>query len=189
MEVEAKNGMHSKRLPDSHQIKKLSMKDQDNLGLEAKTKEILRQLIILTIEDQKVNHLQLLINKLDGGTTVMEVEAKNGMHLKRLPDSHLIKKLSMKDQDNLGLEAKTKEILRQLIILTIEDQKDNHSLLLMQKLNGGLMVMELEVKNGMLLMKSVDSLKIKKNSMKELDNHGFQVKIKKIKNQLITYST
>ena len=119
----------------------------------------------------------------------MEVEAKNGMHSKRLPDSHLIKKLSMKDQDNLGLEAKTKEILRQLIILTIEDQKDNHSLLLMQKLNGGLMVMELEVKNGMLLMKSVDSLKIKKNSMKELDNHGFQVKIKKIKNQLITYST
>ena len=55
--------------------------------------------------------------------------------------------------------------------------------------DGGLMVMELEVKNGMLSKRLPDSLKIKKNSMKELDNHGFQVKIKKIKNQLITYST
>ena len=119
----------------------------------------------------------------------MEVEAKNGMHLKRLPDSHLIKKLSMKDQDNLGLEAKTKEILRQLIILTIEDQKDNHSLLLMQKLNGGLMVMELEVKNGMLLMKLVDSQKIKKSFMKVQDNHGSLAKIKEIKNLHTTYST
>ena len=125
MEVEAKNGMHSKRLPDSHLIKKLSMKDQDNLGLEAKTKEILRQLIILTIEDQKVNHLLLLINKLDGGTMVMEVEAKNGMLLKRLLDFHQIKKHSMKDLDNLGLEVKTKEIVRPLITLFIEDQRVN----------------------------------------------------------------
>ena len=55
--------------------------------------------------------------------------------------------------------------------------------------DGGLMVMELEVKNGMLSKRLPDSLKIKKNSMKRLDNHGFQVKIKKIKNQPITYST
>ena len=55
--------------------------------------------------------------------------------------------------------------------------------------DGGLMVMELEVKNGMLSKRLPDSQKIKKNSMKRLDNHGFQVKIKKIKNQPITYST
>ena len=125
MELEVKNGMLSKRLPDSHLIKKLSMKDQDNLGLEAKTKEILWQVITLSTEDQRVNLSLLLINKLDGGTMVMEVEAKNGMLLKRLLDSHQIKKHSMKDLDNLGLEVKTKEIVSPLITLFIEDQRVN----------------------------------------------------------------
>ena len=55
MEEEVKNGMLSKRLLDSHQIKKHSMKDLDNLGLEVKTKEIVRPLITLFIEDQRVN--------------------------------------------------------------------------------------------------------------------------------------
>ena len=55
MEVEAKNGMLLKRLLDSHQIKKHSMKDLDNLGLEVKTKKIVRPLITLFIEDQRVN--------------------------------------------------------------------------------------------------------------------------------------
>ena len=101
------------------------MKMQDNLGLEAKTKEILWQVITLSTEDQRVNLSLLLINKLDGGTMVMEVEAKNGMLLKRLLDSHQIKKHSMKDLDNLGLEVKTKEIVRPLITLFIEDQRVN----------------------------------------------------------------
>ena len=65
-------------------------------------KEILKQLITISIEDLRVNPSLQLINKQDGGTTVMEVEVKNGMHLKRLLDSHQIKKLFMKDQDNLG---------------------------------------------------------------------------------------
>ena len=47
----------------------------------------------------------------------------------------------------------------------------------------------LEVKNGMLLMKLPDSQKTKKSSMKKLDNHGSQVKIKMIENLPITYST
>jgi hypothetical protein len=117
----------------------------------------------------------------------MEVEAKNGMHSKRLPDSHQIKKLSMKDQDNLGLEVKTKEILRQHITLSIEDQRVN--LLLKQTLDGGPMVTVLVVKNGTHSKRLPDSQKIKKNSMKRLDNHGSQVKTKKIKNLPITYST
>ena len=125
MEEEVKSGMHSKKLQDSHQIKKHFMKVQDNLGLEAKTKEILWQVITLSTEDQRVNLSLLLINKLDGGTMVMEVEAKNGMLLKRLLDSHQIKKHSMKDLDNLGLEVKTKEIVRPLITLFKEDQRVN----------------------------------------------------------------
>ena len=59
----------------------------------------------------------------------------------------------------------------------------------MQMQNGGLMVMELEVKNGMLLMKLVDSQKIKKSFMKVQDNHGSQAKTKEINNLLTTYST
>jgi hypothetical protein len=55
--------------------------------------------------------------------------------------------------------------------------------------NGGQMVTELEVKNGMLLMKLVDSQKIKKNFMKVQDNHGSIAKIKEIKNLHTTYST
>jgi hypothetical protein len=62
-------------------------------------KEILRQLITLSIEDQRANLSLLLINKQDGGITVMEVEVKNGMHSKRLLDSHQIKKLSIQDQE------------------------------------------------------------------------------------------
>ena len=188
-EEEAKNGMHLKRLLDSHQIKKLFMKDQDNLGLEVKTKEMLRQLITLSIEDQMVNLSLLLINKLDGGTTVTEEEAKNGMLSKRLLDSHQIKEPFMKDQDNLLLEVKMKEMLSQLITLSIEYHMVNLSLKLMLTQHGGPMVMVQVVKNGMLLMKSADSLKIKKNFMKAQDNHGSLVKTKKIKNHHITYST
>ena len=43
------------------------------------------------------------------------------------------------------------------------------------------------VKSGMLLKKSLDFQKIKKSFMKEQDNHGSQVRIKRIKNQNITY--
>jgi hypothetical protein len=43
------------------------------------------------------------------------------------------------------------------------------------------------VKNGMHLKKSPDSQKIKKSFMKEQDNHGSQVRIKRIKNQNITF--
>ena len=53
---------------------------------------------------------------------------------------------------------------------------------------GGQMEMVQAVKSGMLLKKSLDFQKIKKSFMKEQDNHGSQVRTKKIKNQNIIYS-
>jgi hypothetical protein len=124
-----------------------------------------------------------------GGIMAMEEEAKNGMLLKRLLDSHQIKKHSMKDLDNLGLEVKTKEIVRQLITLFIEDQRVILSPKQMQMQEGGLTVTELEVKNGTHLKRLPDSPKIKTSSMKVQGNHGSIVKTKEIKNQHTTYST
>ena len=48
---------------------------------------------------------------------------------------------------------------------------------------------EQAVKNGMHSKRLPDSPKIKKSSMKTLDNHGSQARIRKIKNQAITNST
>ena len=69
------------------------------------------------------------------------------------------------------------------------DQDLNLSLKQTLTLDGGLMEMAQEVKNGTHLMKLVDSQKTKKSFMKEQDNHGSLVKIKKIKNHHIIYST
>jgi hypothetical protein len=82
-----------------------------------------------------------------------------------------------------------KEILKQLITISIEDQKVNLSLKQMLMLDGGPMEMVQEVKNGMHLKKSVDSQKTKKSFMKVQDNHGSQARTKKINSLLITYST
>ena len=81
-----------------------------------------------------------------------------------------------------------KEILKQLITISIEDLRVILSLKQTLMLSGGPMEMVQEVKNGMHLMKLVDSQKTKKSFMKEQDNHGSQVKTKKIKNHHITYS-
>ena len=121
-----KNGMHLKKLPDSLQIKKLFMSDQDSLGLEVKTQEILSQLIIYSTEDQVANLLLQLINKLNGGQMEMELEVKNGMHLKKLPDSLQIKKLSMKAQDNHGLQVKIQKIKNTTTIYSTKDHFFNH---------------------------------------------------------------
>ena len=81
-----------------------------------------------------------------------------------------------------------KEILRQLITLSIEDQRANLSLQQILTQDGGPTETVQAVKNGMHLMKLEDFQKIKKSFTKEQDNLGSQVRTKKIKNQNITYS-
>ena len=119
--------------------------------------------------------------------TVLEV--KNGMLLMKLPDSQKTKKSSMKRLDNHGSQVKIKMIKNLPITYSTLDQALNLLLKLMLTQDGGPMVTVLEVKNGTHSKKLPDSQKIKKSSMKRLDNHGSRVKIKKIRNLPITYST
>jgi len=150
-------------------------------------KEILKQLIIFSIEDLRVNLLLKQTLMLGGGPMEMVQEVKNGMPLMKLLDSQKTKKSFMKEQDNHGSLVKTKKIKCHHITYSTLDQDLN--LLLKQKLtlDGGPMEMVQEVKNGTPLMKLLDSQKIKKSFMKEQDNHGSLVKTKKIKNHIIIY--
>ena len=119
----------------------------------------------------------------------MAQEVKNGTHLMKLVDSQKTKKSFMKEQDNHGSLVKTKKIKSHHITYSMLDQDLNLSLKQTLTLDGGLMEMAQEVKNGTHLKKLLDSQKTKKSFMKEQDNHGSLVKIKKIKNHHIIYST
>jgi hypothetical protein len=152
-------------------------------------KEILKQLITISIEDQKVNLSLKQMLMLDGGPMEMVQEVKNGMHLTKLVDSQKTKKSFMKEQDNHGSLVKTKKIKNHHITYSMLDQDLNLSLKQTLMLDGGPMEMVQVVKNGMHLKKLVDSQKTKKSFMKEQDNHGSQVKTKKIKNHNTIYST
>jgi len=66
------------------------------------------------------------MHKLDGGPMVMGQEVKNGMHLKKSPDSQKTKKSFMKVQDNHGSQARIKKINSLPITCSTLDQDLNH---------------------------------------------------------------
>ena len=91
MELEVKNGMLLMKLVDSQKIKKSFMKVQDNHGSLAKIKEIKNLHTTYSTLDQDLNLLLKQVQMQDGGKMVTELEVKNGMQSKRLPDSLKIK--------------------------------------------------------------------------------------------------
>jgi len=68
-----------------------TMKVQDNHGSLVKTKKKKNILITYSTLDQDLNLLLKQVQMQDGGKMVTELEVKNGMQSKRLPDSLKIK--------------------------------------------------------------------------------------------------